>query len=88
VEIMIPVWATPDAPEVATERPASLKDCQVAIIDDNYDPPFTMRLETLLREVHGAVVERFVKPLGSSPSPRSLIDSAAKYKVAVVGIGM
>ena len=88
MEIMIPVWAPQGAPEAASARPSSLKDCKVAIVDDNYDPPFTSHLETLLRETHGAVVERFVKPLGSSPSPRTLIEAAARYKVAVVGVGM
>ena len=88
MEIMIPVWDTEDARPVDTVRPRSLKGCEIAIGDDNYDPPFTMRLEVLLRELHGAVVERFVKPLGSSPSPKSLIESAAKFKVAVVGVGM
>jgi hypothetical protein len=88
MEIMIPVWDDSDRPEVATQGPESLKDCHVAIVDDNYDPPFTSHLETLLHDVYGAIVERFVKPLGSSPSPKSLIEAAAKYRIAVVGVGM
>jgi len=85
---MIPVWDYSDRPNVLNRRPTTLRGCKVAIVDDNYDPPFTSHLENLLCGMHGALVERFIKPLGSSPSPKTLIESAAKYQVAVVGVGM
>lgn len=88
MEIMIPVWQASLAAQASSEIPTSLKECTIAVVDDNFDPPFTSRLEELLREAQGAIVERFIKPLGSAPSPKSLIEAAAKYRVAVVGIGM
>jgi len=88
MDIMIPVWQNAGTAQVAAKGLASLKGARVAIVDDGYDTPFTQRLEALLRDVHGALVETFVKPMGSAPSPRTLIDAAARSQVAVVGIGL
>lgn len=88
MELMIPAWPETGQPQIAASDLAALKGSSVAIVDDNFDVPFTSHLEKLLRDVHGAVVERFVKPLGSAPSPKSLIEAASKYRVAIVGIGL
>ncbi len=43
----------------------------------------------LLGHEHGATVRRLVKPSGTAPSPRALIDeAAAAASAAVVGIGL
>jgi hypothetical protein len=57
-------------------------------VDDNLDIPFTTHLESLLGDRHGAKVERLVKPSGTAPSPRDLIDGAAGAHAAIVGIGL
>jgi hypothetical protein len=88
VEIMIPVWLTPEVAQIAPKGLGSLRGAKVALVDDNFDEPFTGHLEKLLREQHGAVVDRLIKPLGSAPSPRSLIDRAAQSEVAIVGIAL
>ena len=88
MEIMIPVWPAASGKSAAAARVAAIRGAQVAIVDDNYDAPFTGHLEKVLREVHGAVVNMFPKPLGSAPSPKSLLDQAARSEVAVVGIGL
>lgn len=88
LEVMIPVWIEPDKAQIAPKVLEGLRGARVALVDDNYDEPFTTHLEKLLREVHGAVVERFVKPLGSAPSPRTLIERAAQCQVAIVGIAL
>jgi hypothetical protein len=48
-----------------------------------------MHLETLLGSHYGAKVKRLVKPSGTAPAPRELIDEAATdTAAAVVGIGL
>lgn len=88
MEVMIPVWQQDAAPQLATSDLAGLNGTTIAIVDDGYDTPFTNRLEELLRDLHGAVVHTFLKPLGSAPSPKHLIEAAAQSRVAVVGIGL
>ena len=88
MEIMIPVWAQSDAAPAAKKQLSALRGARVALVDDNFDTPYTTHLETLLRDVHGAIVDRLVKPLGSAASPKSLIDRAAKADAAIVGIGL
>jgi hypothetical protein len=88
MEIMIPVWEQSAAPQIAKSDLALLKGTEVALVDDNLDAAFTDQLELKLREAYGAVVKRLIKPLGSAPSPKSLIEEAAKYRVAIVGIGL
>lgn len=88
MDIMIPVWQEASAPRLAASDLSGLKGTTIAIVDDGFDTPFTDRLETLLRDVHGAVVHAFKKPLGSAPSPTSLIEAAAQSRVAIVGIGL
>ncbi|MBK8739157.1 MAG: hypothetical protein IPM02_06220 [Betaproteobacteria bacterium] len=88
MEIMIPVWPAHSGVADGGARIADIRGAQVAIVDDNYDMPFMEQLEKSLREAHGAVVNAFIKPLGSAPSPKSLIDKAAQSQVAIVGIGL
>lgn len=88
MEIMIPVWTDTGAPQIAKNDLATLRGSTVAIVDDNFDEPFTSHLEKLLADVHGAIVTRLVKPLGSAPSPKSLIERAAQSRVAIVGIAL
>lgn len=88
MEIVIPVWLGTADRIAERKRINAIGGAQLAMVDDNYDAPFTERLEHVLREQFGAVVNMFVKPLGSAPSPKSLIDEAAGSDVAVVGIGL
>jgi len=88
MEIMIPVWAQSAAAQIAKRHLSDLRGSRIALVDDNFDTPFTDRLEKLLSETHGAVVERLVKPLGSAASPKALIEQAAKAEAAIVGIGL
>lgn len=88
MEIMIPVWESDAAPQIARNDLTQLKGAEVALVDDNLDVAFTDQVELKLREVYGAVVKRLIKPLGSAPSPKSLLEQAAQCRVAVVGIGL
>jgi len=88
MEIMIPVWAQSDAEPIAKRHLSSLRGSRIALVDDNFDMHFTSHLEKLLCDIHGAVVERLIKPLGSAASPKALIEQAAKAEVAIVGIGL
>lgn len=88
MEIMIPVWEQTSAPQLAPSDLQLLKDTEVALVDDNLDVAFTDQVELKLREAYGAVVKRLIKPLGSAPSPKSLLGEAAKCRVAIVGIGL
>ncbi len=88
MDIMIPVWQHSSAPQLAAQSLAGLKGASVAFVDDGFDTPFMSRLEALLREQHGALVDSYIKPLGSAPAPLAMIDAAAQSRVAVVGIGL
>lgn len=88
MEIMIPVWAQSAAVQANNKQLTDLRNSRIALLDDNLDEPFTSHLEKLLSKIHGAIVERLVKPLGSAPSPKTLIEQAAKAEVAIVGIGL
>ncbi len=89
MEILSPVWPAPGAGESAAARPRALAGATIALVDDNLDIPFTTHLEALLGREHGATVRRLVKPSGTAPSPRALIDeAAAAASAAVVGIGL
>lgn len=88
MDIMIPVWEATAGSRIAASSLGSIKGATVALVDDNYDGVFTDEVERHLREHYGAVVKRFAKPNGSHPSPASLIEEAAKCRVAIVGIGM
>lgn len=88
MEILVPVPVERDEQRVATTRPKSLAGATVALVDDFYDAIFTEALEAELAATYGAVVRRLVKPWGSAPSPRTLIDEAATCQVAVVGIAL
>jgi hypothetical protein len=89
MEILSPVWPEPEGGGSATTRPRTLAGATIALVDDNLDIPFTTHLEALLGREHGAAVRRWVKPSGTAPSPRALIDeAAATASAAVVGIGL
>lgn len=88
MELMIPVWADADSARIVKRAPADLRGTRIAIVDDNFDAPFTDRLDELLRERHGAVIDRLVKPLGSAASPPAIIEQAARAEVAIVGIAL
>ncbi len=88
MEIMIPVLDPVAVVQLDNQRPADLRGSRIVIVDDNLDEPFTTRLEALLADEYGALVERLIKPLGTAPSPKSLIDAAARFDAAVVGIGL
>ena len=88
MEILVPVWPNANTTRTAKTRPKSLAGARVALVDDNLDIPFTTHLHALLGERHGAKVERLVKPSGTAPSPRDLIDAATTADAAIVGIGL
>ena len=88
MEIMIPVWPDSAGQELAKSDLRALRGVEVAFVDDNLDADYTEEVEKQLIEVHGAIVHRFLKPLGTAPSPASLIDQAAQYQVAVIGMAM
>ena len=88
MDIMIPVWDEDTGSQLAASSLGSIKGATVALIDDNYDPDFSEEVELQLREQYGALVTRLLKPNGSHPSPRALIEEAAKCRVAVVGIAL
>lgn len=89
MEILSPVWPTSSAPRPPKSRPRALEGLTIALVDDNLDAPFTTHLEALLGSHYGAKVKRLVKPSGTAPSPRELIDEAATdTAAAVVGIGL
>jgi hypothetical protein len=89
MEILSPVWPPSGAVRVPKARPRRLDGATVALVDDNLDAAFTTRLEALLAERYGAKVRRLVKPSGTAPAPRELIDTAAAdVAAAVVGVGL
>lgn len=88
MEILVPVWPAGAWSPPATQRLRDVHGARIALVDDNLDIPFTTHLELLLSERHGAKVERLVKPSGTAPSPRDLIDAAATAQAAIVGIGL
>ena len=88
MEILIPVYEEREEKHLAPSKVSSLQGVAVALVDDNYDAPFTEELEAELQRTYGALVRKLVKPWGSAPSPQELIDEAAQCQVAVVGIAL
>ena len=88
MEIMIPVWPETTTEHLATSKVEGLRGVEVALVDDHLDPDYTSEVEKQLTEVYGAIVKKFIKPLGTAPSPKSLIEDAARCTVAVVGMAM
>ena len=88
MEVMIPVWPDQAGEELARTDLLSLRDVEVALVDDNLDPAYTDEVEKQLTKGYGAVVRKFIKPLGTAPSPKSLIEAASKYRVAIIGMAM
>ena len=88
MEILVPVWPAGSSHRPTKQRLHDVRGARIALVDDNLDIPFTTHLERLLGERHGAKVERLVKPSGTAPSPRDLIDGAATAQAAIVGIGL
>ena len=88
MEIMIPVWPESVTNQLASSDLEALRGVEVALVDDNLDPDYTGEVEKELVETYGAVVKKFIKPLGTAPSPKSLIEEAANCHVAVIGMAM
>ncbi len=88
MEIMVPVSMPVSAARPARQRLRDLRGARIALVDDNLDQTFTTHLQALLAEQHGASVERLVKPTGTAPSPKTLIDRAATAQVAIVGVAL
>ncbi|OGL18836.1 MAG: hypothetical protein A3F92_04725 [Candidatus Rokubacteria bacterium RIFCSPLOWO2_12_FULL_71_22] len=89
MEILSPVWPAPAVAPARKRRPRGLQGATIALVDDNLDIPFTTHLEELLSTRFGVRVRRLVKPSGTAPSPKDLIeDAGAGADAAVVGIGL
>jgi hypothetical protein len=88
MDIMIPVWPNNADDQLAKSDLQALMGIEVALVDDNLDPDYTEEVEKQLVEAHGAIVRKFIKPLGTAPSPMSLIEQAANCRVAVIGMAM
>ena len=88
MEILVPVWPAAPSARSVTQRLREVRGARIALVDDNLDIPFTTHLEWMLAERHSVQVERLVKPSGTAPSPRELIDAAATAHAAIVGIGL
>jgi len=88
MEIMIPVWPDSAGDQLAKSDLQALGGIEVALVDDNLDADYMGEVENQLVEVHGAIVRKFLKPLGTAPSPISLIEQAASCRVAVIGMAM
>jgi hypothetical protein len=88
MEIMIPVWPHKAGEQLASTDLRSLRGVEVALVDDNLDPAYTEEVAKQLTDAYGAIVRKFIKPLGTAPSPKSLIEAASKYRVAVIGMAM
>ena len=88
MEIMKPVWPNKVAEQHASSDLQALRGVEVALVDDHLDPDYTDEVEKQLVNAYGAIVRKFIKPLGTAPSPASLIEQAAKCRVAVIGMAM
>lgn len=88
MEIMIPVRLPRREAQIAQSDLKVLAGTSVALVDDNFDGEYTDEVERVLREEYGADVKRFLKPWGSAPSPKELIEQAALCRVAIVGIAL
>jgi len=89
MEFLSPVWPAAAAVRPPKKRLQGIQGARIALVDDNLDTAFTTHLEALLTERAGAKVRRLVKPSGTAPSPRELIEEAAAHSdAAVVGIGL
>ena len=88
MEIMIPVWPERGVGPAATSDLDRIAGVAVAFVDDYLDPDFTDELEKQLSEGSGALVKRFVKPVGNAAAPKAMLEEAAQCRVAVVGLAM
>jgi len=89
MEILIPVWPTESSARPPKRRPRELKGASIAIVDDNLDAASTDHLEAMLRARTGAEVRRWLKPSGTAPSPKELIEEVAGWAdVAIVGVAL
>ena len=88
MEIMVPVWPERTGAELAQSDLRGIKGVEVAFVDDYLDADFTDELEKQLSNEHGAIVKRFIKRAGNSPSPKPVIEEAAQCRVAIVGVAM
>lgn len=88
MEVLIPAWPHDTTPQLADSTVHDLRGVKVAFVDDNFDCDFSDEVERLLAADYGADVVRFLKPLGSAPSPKELIEEAANCDLAIVGIAL
>lgn len=88
MEIMLPVWPERALVTNATLGIDAVRGLDLAFVDDYLDPEMADEVEKQLTTLHGAKVKRFIKQSGNTPSPKGVIDEAAQFTAAVVGIAM
>lgn len=88
MEIMLPVWPEKAQVQATVSNHGSAQGLVLAFVDDYLDPALADEVEHLLTTLHGAKVKRFVKQSGNTPSPKAVIEEAAQFGAAVVGIAM
>ncbi len=88
MEILLPIWPEQAQVEHATSQVASIRGAELAFIDDYLDSELADEVERQLAAVHGAHVKRFIKKSGNTPSPKPVIEEAAQFAAAVVGVAM
>lgn len=88
MEILLPVWPEQAQVDHATTLIACIRGAELAFIDDYLDAELADEVENQLSTVHGAHVKRFIKKSGNTPSPKPVIEEAAQFAAAVVGVAM
>ncbi|MBI4608706.1 MAG: hypothetical protein HY726_06855 [Candidatus Rokubacteria bacterium] len=89
MEILVPVWPARSGPRAPKRRPRQLRGASIAIVDDNLDAAFTGQLEAVLQTRTGAHVRRWLKPSGTAPAPKELIEEVAGWAdAAIVGVAL
>jgi hypothetical protein len=88
MELMLPIWPKQVEVREATADIASVRGVELAFVDDYLDAELADEVEKQLTEAHGARVKRFIKKSGSTPSPKPVIEEAAKCGAAIVGVAM
>lgn len=88
MEIMLPNWPKQTEIAQATSGVATVRGVALAFVDDYLDAELADEVEKELIEAYGARVKRFIKKSGNSPSPKPVIEEAAQYEAAVVGVAM
>lgn len=88
MEILLPAWPEQAQMQRAATEVASIRGAELAFIDDYLDAELADEVEKELTAVHGARIRRFIKKSGNTPSPRPVIEEAAQFAAAVVGVAM